>query len=58
METTWSDDPFNDLNKDLKFKITVSFKIRFVVSKNVLNDVINNINVNELIKQKYLIIAD
>jgi hypothetical protein len=57
-DTTWSDDPFDDPNKDLKLNITASCNIHFVVSENVLNVVIDNFNVDQLIKQKDLINAD
>ena len=57
-ETTWSDDPFDDPNKDLQLNVEASCNIHFVVSENVLNVVINNFNVDSLIKTKDLLNAD
>ena len=57
-DTTWSDDPFDDPNKDLKLNVTASCNIHFVVNENVLDVVIDTFNVDELVKQKDLINAD
>ena len=57
-ETTWSDDPFDDPNKDLQLNVEASCNIHFVVSENVLNVIINNFNVDSLVKTKDLLNAD